>query len=626
MQKRPQNNFKETRLNTGRFAVATAIIALAAVAGATDLFQAPYNTGTTSSTISYSPVSIGNYNFDQVETGATHTVARLGNKVYTWGSNNDYGQLGRTGTFAVPTQITSFEDVNGNTIATPKIVDVAAGDNFCVAIDDKGKIYNWGTLAGNDRADRPHRQDWASFTALDVVAGGGHGLILSNDWGTIKLRGFGDNTYGEAGNWSGGNINLNGTYPLSLQDFNYQNINASNIVSFSAGYDHSSFALADGRVFSFGRNDNGQLAYGTTLDLHNNLIYRQWIPAKNSDGSFVNNAVEVAAGNGYTLVRTSTGEVLSVGNNTGGQLGRGGDATKFGSTGLSGATRLSAGYNYAMAVVGSDVYNWGFKVTSNTTADTLTSPTVFKGFHDFGLLEAGNLPVNLNGPWDSTYLANGGGVTLFTATEVPVPVFLKTELYTSQGARAGLDYIGGQTGFVRIYSNIAASDGNGPTFTPVSTSGNYWFSGSAKVADGTNYVDVPLMTLPVTMVDRSAFNVEQSNGNTITGKKINVFTPIADGVTAENLSHPGAAFKAGDTLRLSVHLPYAAGASGYALPFTSDNASVLSDGTFNIGAGGTSGSIDFVVPAIVTNFTLKVTVDNNGGATNLITRLALKKK
>lgn len=616
--------------NSLRFGMATAALALVTIVNA-DTFQTPYNTGTSTSSISYSPVNIGTYKFDQIETGATHTVARLGNKIYTWGSSNAANQLGRSGDVSVPTQITAFEDINGNLIPTPKIVKVAAGDNFGVAIDENGFVYNWGTLPGNATQVRPHRQDWAhnNFKALDIAAGSGHGLILSLDNGGSKsLRGFGDNTYGEAGNWEGGTIELNGTYPLSIQTFNWQNVNAANIVSFSAGADHSVIALNDGSVISFGRNDQGELGYGTTLNLHNNLVWRQWIPATNLDGSAVNNAVQVAAGNGYTLVRTNTGEVLSVGNNAGSQLGRSGDFTRLGSTGLNGAVDLSAGYNFAMAkTAGGDVYDWGFHVTSNTTSETLTSPTIFKGFHDFTQIEAGNMPISFTGPWDSTFFNNGGGVTTFAAIANPVPVYLKTELYTSEGTRAGLDYVGGATGFVRIYSNISASDGNGPTFTPVSTSTSYFFSGSAKVQDGQSYVDVPLTTYAVTVADRSTFNVEQTNGNTITGKKINIYSPIADSFLIENETNPGTTkYKAGDVVRFSVHLPYAAGVDGYDLPFTSNTPSVVGNGVIHIAPGANTGVLEFTLPMIPANGTVAVTINNNGGAVNLIGRFQVKIK
>ncbi len=82
--------------------------------------------------------------------------------------------------------------------------------------------------------------------------------------------------------------------------------------SISAGYDHTLFLLADGTCKAVGKNSNGQLGDGTTVD-------------KSTPVSVLNisNCVSITSGYYHTLFLLSDGTCKSVGRNVYGQLGDG---------------------------------------------------------------------------------------------------------------------------------------------------------------------------------------------------------------------------------------------------------------------------------------------------------------
>jgi hypothetical protein len=594
-----------------KLTIAAAVVGAAGVANA-DRFAYPFNTGNTASSICYGPVNVSSTDFDQIETGNVHTVARLGGTIYTWGLNNDLKQLGRNGAVNTPTAVTSFEDGKGKTIPAPVITKVVAGDTFGLAIDENGHLYQWGQIAGNVQYARPHRQDQLPWQVLDLAAGGGHALLRVEVGSHEQLRGFGDNTYGEAGNLSGSPISSANSQLLLSSIF-------PDIKNIACGDDHSIVSLKSGYVYSFGRNTNGQLGDGTTYDHNTDLDH--FVLATRADGSPLTGIDTVAAGNGYSVVSDASGEVFTVGNNSGGQLGRSGDFTRFGSTGLYGASTISAGYNYAVAknAVG-DLFEWGFRATGDSSFSTIAVPTQVFGYHNIGAVEAGSMVVST--PFDSTYFNNSGGVSQFNAIADPVPTYVKTELYTSAGDRAGLTYYGGQGGWVRIYTDIPASHGNGPVFNAQTTSTKITFGGSAQVPDGATYVDIPVGTVPVSQLEDSRFDVWQNGHLAAAGKIIRVWPPVADSLTIQNLN--GTIFTTGSQIRLSVTMPFPAPAEGYQIQFTSSNQAVLADGTINVAGGATSGSVDVTLPTINALSQVTVTAVNVVGM-NRIARFTVKK-
>ncbi|MCM1295859.1 MAG: hypothetical protein NC311_09985, partial [Muribaculaceae bacterium] len=164
---------------------------------------------------------------------------------------------------------------------------------------------------------------------------------------------WGDNVYGILGqNNRGGTLNVNTASPYPLNQIgdpgsdypngvaysptsvaNPQKVKAidpdtgaviylSNVKAIAAGYEHMVALDADGYVWTWGRNDSGQLGYATTAT-YNNVTYspiaqRVSIRENGKDVEIM----DIAAGRYHTVVATTTGEVWAWGNDAYGQLGR----------------------------------------------------------------------------------------------------------------------------------------------------------------------------------------------------------------------------------------------------------------------------------------------------------------
>ena len=85
----------------------------------------------------------------------------------------------------------------------------------------------------------------------------------------------------------------------------------------AAGDGYTIILRPDGSVWASGFNTNGELGIG------NNTNQKRFSRCKDSNGNYINDAVDVAAGGGHTLVLRSNGTVWAAGSNESGQLGNG---------------------------------------------------------------------------------------------------------------------------------------------------------------------------------------------------------------------------------------------------------------------------------------------------------------
>lgn len=153
---------------------------------------------------------------------------------------------------------------------------------------------------------RTPSENWELFTALDNVSiktGVEYIAVLKAD-GSVWT--WGKNNYGQLG--TGDKINT--TVPKQVSSIN-------NVVEISAGADHMLARKADGTVYGWGRNYNGCLGIGTSSD--------SVVPMKMSN---VSNATNISAGHCVSYVVKDNGELYSCGSNDYGQLGDGTNVIK----------------------------------------------------------------------------------------------------------------------------------------------------------------------------------------------------------------------------------------------------------------------------------------------------------
>ncbi|MFW5846516.1 MAG: RCC1 domain-containing protein, partial [Planctomycetota bacterium] len=131
-------------------------------------------------------------------------AVRADGSVVAWGLN-DVGQLGDGSTSTVQNQPVSVLRANDST-QLDKVIAVAAGDDWAMALDADGVVWTWGRAGtwrgnlGNTSAMATPVQIDSSSLPLDgilrIAAGAEHGLALDVNGGVWA---WGDNASGQVG-------------------------------------------------------------------------------------------------------------------------------------------------------------------------------------------------------------------------------------------------------------------------------------------------------------------------------------------------------------------------------------------------------------------------------------------
>ena len=236
----------------------------------------------------------------KVVAGRDHGLALLvDSTVWAWGRNT-FGQIGHGGsTDDVPTPV----QVTG----LPKVIDIAAGGQFSLAVTADGRMWGWGASSSTSPAICDGTQARDHFVPVripaitDVVA-------VSAGWFTARaLRrdgtvwGCGGNNFGQVGSGS----------EASSIYFMQQVADLTDVVGIASGGYHGIALRADGTVWTWGWNSQNRLGWDAgTLSR---------VPGQVP----VSDIVAIAGGMGHTVVMDSAGRIWTWGGNQSGQLGDG---------------------------------------------------------------------------------------------------------------------------------------------------------------------------------------------------------------------------------------------------------------------------------------------------------------
>jgi alpha-tubulin suppressor-like RCC1 family protein len=242
----------------------------------------------------------------QVAAGTSHTLAlKADGTLWAWGLNN-YGQLG----FASTSSSTNFT-------ATPtqvagSYVQVASGAHHSLALTASGTLYTWGrntagqlgVITNNGTATATPTPTAVTGTYVIIAAGASHSLALTV---TGTLYTWGSNQYGQLGTVVNAGTPTPTATPTQV---------AGVYTRLAGGGDHSLAIQADGSLYTWGRNDHGQLGAASSATA--------WVstPAR-VPGVWV----QVAAGDQHSLGLKADGTLWTWGLNQDGQLGRASSAT-----------------------------------------------------------------------------------------------------------------------------------------------------------------------------------------------------------------------------------------------------------------------------------------------------------
>lgn len=260
--------------------------------------------GTTQDSYNLKLVQTGSgHDFVTVSSSHAHTAALTADgSLWTWGWNG-YGQLGNNSNINSSTPIRVGA-------ATDFYLDVSVGKFHSVAVRTDGSLWSWGGNQVGQLGNGTTNGSWVpvrggqGYDWTSVAAGYLHTLAIKRD-GTLWA--WGENDRGRLGYpISGGNINQVLPKLVGSAGDKWQKA--------VAGYEHSAGIKADGSLWVWGANGEGQLGDGTTTDRD--------LPVQIMVGSRWR---AVAAGIYHTLAVREDGTLWAWGNQYSGRLGNGND-------------------------------------------------------------------------------------------------------------------------------------------------------------------------------------------------------------------------------------------------------------------------------------------------------------
>jgi alpha-tubulin suppressor-like RCC1 family protein len=226
-------------------------------------------------------------------------------------------------------------------------VFVSAGTEHSLAINRLGELYAWGNnangLLGNGTKTpqvAPIPEKIGSATNwVSVSAGSTHSLAINSNG---QLWTWGKNDSGQLAN----NTLVDKLIPIQIGT-------VTNWVSVSAGSSHSTAINSDGELWTWGYNGHGQLGNATKLDSQ--------IPIKIPSTTPGATWISVSCGTGYSMAITSVGELWIWGENDKGQLGDGTIEDNPNPKKISGNWVLADGAtNHSMAINSDgELWTWG---------------------------------------------------------------------------------------------------------------------------------------------------------------------------------------------------------------------------------------------------------------------------
>jgi alpha-tubulin suppressor-like RCC1 family protein len=260
-----------------------------------------------------------------------------------------------------------------NSGSTPSSSRISAG-NHAIFLGSDGKIYSWGKndngqlgIGNTENTSSPVAVSTASFPAFTysaIAAGSHHSLALSSNG---KLYSWGKNDNGQLGI---GNTDAKSA-PVAISTASFP---ANSTFSAIAGGSGHSLALSsNGKLYSWGKNAYGRLGIGNTD--------AKSAPVAISTASFPANSTfsAIAAGGAHSLAISSKGDLYSWGRGGQGQLGTGNNddtssPVAVSTESFSGSTfsAIAAGGFHSIALTSDGkLYTWGNNGGNN---DNYSSP------------------------------------------------------------------------------------------------------------------------------------------------------------------------------------------------------------------------------------------------------------
>ncbi|KAF0697446.1 Aste57867_11869 [Aphanomyces stellatus] len=300
--------------------------------------------------------------FKKIDSLSTHSVAvSVAGELFTWGNGEKF-RLGHGDASKeyLPRLVEAFRD-------KPRVKDVACGLGHTVVLLVTGDVYAWGNggngrLGLGDTVDQsaptkvpfPDESDRDKWSIAAVFCGASHSLAITQHG---RLFSWGKNNQGQCGH---GHTN-DQLMPAEVLYFDEMELRVSTV---AGGWEHTLICTTSGKAYACGcgYKDSRRAGLPPVLGLGLNDTERRVKPALIP---VLDQCVAVACGWDHSLALTKDGSVYSWGSGSNGKLGHGDEDNRDTPTkiqGLDGKTiqDVKAGCEHTTAITATgDMYTWG---------------------------------------------------------------------------------------------------------------------------------------------------------------------------------------------------------------------------------------------------------------------------
>ena len=261
-----------------------------------------------------------------------------------------------------------FLNSNQANALVTKVIYISAGSYHSIAVNSNGDLYSWGwngqgQLGNGTNTDsnvplpvRTAGTPMAGKKIIQTAIGVTHSMALDSEG---KVYSWGANDQGQLGNGTATNSNL----PVEVKTEGTP-MAGKKIIQTAIGVTHSMALDSEGKVYSWGENVNGLLGTGDAMPALSPVLVETWRTPM--EGKKI---VQISAGGAHSMALDSEGNIYAWGWGGEGQLGNGENnnsnvpiLVKKEGTGLEGKTikKVMAGGMFSMVLTSDgSLYSWG---------------------------------------------------------------------------------------------------------------------------------------------------------------------------------------------------------------------------------------------------------------------------